>query len=134
MKVSEFIALKEFIANNPPSQFYMGDFLIDPDEWIDPYNEEMGDYVTPNEAMDCGTAGCIAGSYALMRAERVSVGFELVNDGTHVQDFAQQGLGLTDDEVEKVFLGKWTTTPLTDITRKEALDYLDKCIEAKKIV
>lgn len=63
----------------------------------------------------CGTAACLAGWCAVLgEAER----------GTDISEFALGWLGAG------IFFGGWSWNRITDISREEAIEYLNACIKA----
>jgi hypothetical protein len=85
---------------------------------------------------ECGTVGCIAGwtvveGYDKLR--RLRTEFAPYAD---IGDFARRLLGLDVYDASYLFYGQWAGRDfdLERITKREALDYLDECIAAKKIV
>lgn len=97
-----------------------------PDEAFD-----MANYATKS-LHPCGTAACIAGHTLLQAGAIANIDDDdnLVNftlDGKRIYPFeaAAEYLQLTYTEANYVFFGQFTETPMYDITREQALDYLD---------
>lgn len=131
MNISEFQALRNYIAMRDEAHFDMNWFLY--------YRDEEDDFkferetISVKEALDCGTVGCIAGDYALMRGKTINMMGDTV-DGISVPEFATLGLELDEQQANYLFYGKWTDHSAKEITKKETLDYLDRCIEAKELL
>lgn len=114
MKIEAIKALREHLAGVPDEQFAM-------DQWI--------------QHTSCGTVGCLAGHVCIMTNKpRYSD-----RDNKSADDFAACVLGLTFDERHHMFMGLWggvyedeancCYAGIEDITRQQALDYLDRVIE-----
>ena len=80
--------------------------------------------VEPISATDCGTVACIAGHASL-------IGGASMTDIPW--DFAEDWLGLSDEESMYLFWGKWSGKDTNDITLDEAIAHLTSLIvEAKR--
>lgn len=78
---------------------------------------------------DCGTACCIAGHVVLAAGEEVPKQHS-VADRAAALLFGDYSFGADDH----LFYGYWSDAALDEITRAEAVAYLDKCIAAGEIV
>lgn len=127
MNIEEFKALRDFIAGRPGNEFNMGAYLSD-------YPHDDFLEKDPKELLQCGTVACIAGDYALMRANSINYSLD-VADGVTIEAFSAKGLGLDKEQAERLFYGRWyVKSRMEDITKEMALEYLDKCIDAGKLV
>ena len=87
---------------------------------------------------ECGTVACIAGFTCLVAGEK-ALGNVL---DMAFDDAAADLLCISREDAQNLFYGEWKfrawdstlVAHLEGITKREALDYLDECIEARAIV
>lgn len=124
MNIEHWKKTRDRIADEDnPTGFDMGGWLA----------RESGSLALPQDCYGtCGTTACIAGHAVngeeLLPEERT---------GFNYPDYhraAARLLGITDREAYRVFYGGWVYYFPSDITRQDAIDYLDRCIEAGRVL
>jgi hypothetical protein len=106
----------------------MAYYAANPDFWCSDRIYETADPPMALELFNrCGTTACIAGHTLCCMNE------EDIQDGD-IHDVACAGLGLDDEEANFLFYGSWAEESLDNITRIEAVAYLDECIKEKRII
>lgn len=110
MNVENFKRLREHVANNP--DFYMDAFRH-----------------------PCGSAACIVGSAEVLMLSEGYVTddryWSIKNEPLYVARTDMcEWLGVTYGQYEHLMTGNFSVRGMSEISKQEAVDFLDRCIEA----
>lgn len=124
------------VADGPyPNRFAMRDYF-DYYKNGDSFNPQHRgffkneNYFDPNPE-HCGCAACLGGWAALLNPDFSAKDY--MNGRGKVALLSADYLGLTANEAEFMFMGKWTNKYLDEITIDDAIDYLEKVIKSDDV-